>query len=257
MIPQKSPEDIKAMRAGGRGLAKILQELAGEVKPGVSGQYLNTLCEKLIDSFGGKPSFKGYVPGGVNSTPYPAALCCSINNEVVHGIPQAGRIVKDGDIVSLDVGLYYCGFHTDSAVTVGVGNISKDAQKLLKVTKEALQRGMRELKPGATIGNIGAAIQKHAQASGFGVVKSLVGHGVGRELHEPPRVPNFGQRGEGARLKVGHVLAIEPMVNIGQEDVETKDDGWTIVTSDGSLSAHFEHTVAVVKNGYEILTLPE
>lgn len=243
------------MQKGGKILGQILKQLAQEVYPGQTTVALNNLAEKLIAQAGGTPSFKGYTPFGTGQA-YPNALCCSINDEVVHGIPKKHRCLKSGDIISLDLGFYYQGWHTDSAITLGVGKISPQAEQLIRVTYEALQRGIRQVKPGATIGDIGAAIQSYIESNGYSVVKSLVGHGIGREVHESPRVPNFGQKRQGAKLTAGNVIAIEPMVNLGQEEVITAADGWTVKTSDHSLSAHFEHTVAVTKIGYLILTLP-
>lgn len=256
MIPKKSLDEIKVMRTGGRILAGILQKIALAVAVGVTTEALNDLAEELIIKAGGSPSFKGYAPVQ-EGLAYPKALCCSINNEVVHGIPSPARHLKSGDIISLDLGFCYQGWHTDSALTVTVGRVAKNAEQLIKVTKEALHKGIEQVKPRATIGDIGAAIQEYVEKNGYSVVKNLVGHGIGQKLHELPRIPNFGQRGAGAEIKVGHVLAIEPMVNIGNEGVETKNDGWTVITADGSLSAHFEHTVAVIEKGYQILTLPE
>lgn len=243
------------MRKGGKILGQILKKLALSVKPGQTTEELNILAEELIAKAGGIPSFKGYAPAG-SGPAYPNVLCCSINDEVVHGIVSAKRRLKRGDIISLDLGLYYQGWHTDSALTVAVGRVARNAEQLIRVTKEALNKGIEQVGPGATIGDIGAAVQEYVEKNGYSVVKSLVGHGIGRKVHELPRVPNFGRRGQGVELKVGNVIAIEPMVNLGKEEVICADDGWTVKTGDGLLSAHFEHTVAVTQNGYQILTLP-
>lgn len=255
MIPQKRTEEVAMMQKGGKILGQILKQLSYAVYPGQTTAALNNLAEKLIARAGGSPSFKGYAPLGTGQA-YPKALCCSINDEVVHGIPSDKRRLKKGDIISLDLGLYYQGWHTDSALTLGVGKISPQAERLIRVTREALQRGIEQVKVGATIGDLGAAIQNYVENHGYSVVKSLVGHGIGREVHESPRVPNFGQRGQGAKLTAGNVIAIEPMVNLGREEVITAVDNWTVKSSDHSLSAHFEHTVAVTESGYLILTLP-
>lgn len=256
MIPQKSPQEVAIMRKGGKILGQILEQLAQEVKPNQTTWELNGLAEELIAQSGGTPSFKGYAPNGSGLLAYPNALCCSINDEVVHGIASVKRRLRTGDIISLDLGLYYQGWHTDSALTVAVGRVAKNAEQLIRVTWEALYQGLKQAKPGATTGDIGAAVQEYVEKNGYSVVKSLVGHGIGREVHESPRVPNFGRRGQGVELKAGNVIAIEPMVNLGQEEVTTADDNWTVKTCDGSLSAHFEHTVAVTRLGYQILTLP-
>lgn len=247
MITIKNSQEIETMRQGGRILASVMKKLAKKVKPGVSTQELDELAEKLINKAGAEPSFKNY-------RGYPKVACISVNEEVVHNIPSDEKILQKGDIVGLDLGLRYKGLYTDMAMTIPVGKISKPAKKLIKVTKKALEIGLKQVKPGHTIGDIGHAIEKFVLKHGFSVVKTLTGHGVGKEVHEDPRIPNFGEKGKGLKMQEGMTLAIEPMVNIGQSEVVTKDDGWGVVTEDASLSAHFEHTVAVTKKGCEILT---
>ena len=246
MIIIKSPQEIAIMREGGKILAKILKKVEKEAKPGVTTKELDEYAEKLALKYGSRPSFKGY-------NNYPSALCVSVNEEVVHGIPS-GRKLKEGDIVGLDMGIYYKGLCTDSAVTVGIGKISSKAERLIKVTEQALKYGIDVVKPEAHIGDIGFAIQSYVESQGFSVVRDLVGHGVGKNVHEAPQIPHFGRKGSGLKLKEGMTIAIEPMVNAGKYYVHQAKDGWTFVTSDGSLSAHFEHTMAVTKNGCEILT---
>jgi len=247
VISLKTPEEISKINKGGKILAGVVYKVASLVKSGVFVIELERQAEKLIKEAGGQPSFKGF-------NDYPAATCISINEEVVHGIPIIGRKLNNGDIVGVDIGLKYRGLYTDMAVTVPVGNISKEAKKLIKVTKKALALAIKKVKPGNTIGDIGFAVQSYAEQKGFSVVRSLVGHGVGHSVHEEPKVPNFGKPGDGIMLETGMVIALEPMINIGQSEVTTKKDGWTVVTADKSLSAHFEHTVAVTEKGYQILT---
>lgn len=247
MITIKTPQEIKKLRQGGQILAKIIREVIRQIKPGISIFELDQLAEELIKKAGGRPSFKGFEG-------YPTAACISINEEVVHAIPRKEKILKEGDIVGVDIGLEYEGLYTDMARTVAVGRISKKTNRLLKVTQKALAIGIKQVKPGQTTGDIGQAIQHYVEKHGFSVVRSLVGHGVGHQVHEEPRLPNFGRKGEGEVLKEGMVLALEPMVNVGGSDVITKEDKWTIITADGSLSAHFEDTVAVTRQGAEILT---
>lgn len=254
MITIKSAEEIQLMAEGGKILHQILHAVAEEVKPGVTTADLDQLARKLVFSFGEKnpqadikPSFLGYQG-------YPAVICISVNDEVVHGIPSAKRTINEGDLVGLDFGIIYHGWHTDSAITVGVGEISKESKKLMMVTEEALHRGIKEVKVGRTVGDIGQAVQKHVEKNGFGVVRELVGHGIGRKLHEEPYVPNYGCVGEGEILKEGMVIAIEPMVTAGSPEVILDADGWTYRTKDRSWAAHFEHTVAITQNGPWILT---
>ncbi len=241
------------MRQGGRITAAILDVLEKEAKPGVSTQYLNDRAESLIAKYGATSSFKGYTPTGAER-PYPAVVCTSMNNEIVHTPPLPVKILQDGDVLSLDFGVFYKGFHTDAAITVGIGNIREEAAKLIEVTRRALEIGIAAVKPGAKLGDIGEAIQKFIEPYGYGVVRDLAGHGIGRELHEEPLVLNYGKAGTGLELKEGMVIAIEPMVVEGDWHIKQGNDGFTFETKDGKLSAHFEHTVAVTKNGRDVLT---
>ena len=255
-ITIKTKKEIEILREGGKRLARVLDALTAEVKPGISTRELNDLALKLITEGGDTPSFLGYSPTGARR-PFPAALCVSINDEVVHGIPnEEEKILKEGDIVTLDAGLIHEGLFTDSAVTVGVGKIDGKAEKLLEVTKKALMAGIKAVKDGATTGDVGHAVESCAKSSGtnFSIVRILAGHGVGYAVHEEPFVPNFGRRGEGTPLKAGMVIAIEPMFNEGGGEVILDKDGYTYRTRDGSRSAHFEHTVVVTAQGAEILT---
>ncbi len=263
MIPIKTQKEIEIMREGGKILAEIMGELEKAVRPGVATKELNRLAESLILNSGAKPSFKGYTnrKDGIID-PYPASLCTSINEEIVHCLPSE-RILKEGDILSLDLGIYYPstssgqveGFHSDMAITVPVGKISSEAQRLIKATKKALKRGIAEIKPGNHIGDIENAIQKYVESQGFEVVRDLCGHGIGRELHEDPQILNFGKRRTGPELVEGMVLCLEPMVAIGDPTIKRAKDGWGYSTFDDSLSAHFEHTIAVTGKGTEILTI--
>ena len=248
----KNIEDINKLREGGKILASVLREAASRALPGAKTTELDKLAEKIIKEAGGRPSFKNYKTAD-DKIPYPASLCVSINEEVVHGIPGE-RVLKDGDIVSLDLGMEYKGFYTDSAVTVPVGNISGQAKKLIEATREALNLGIMAVKSGAFVGDIGYAIQSFAEKNGFNVVRKMVGHGLGRKVHEPPEIPNFGVKGKGEILKEGEVIAIEPMITAGRHDIYLDKDWWTWKTRDGSLSAHFEHTIIVTKTGAEIIT---
>ncbi len=251
-INLKSKSEIKTMRESGKILAGILQLLSSKIKPGISGDELERIAEKEVKKYEVIPSFKNYVISK-NIIPFPAMICLSVNDEIVHGFPFK-KIIKEGDIVSIDMGVRYKGFHSDSAVTVGAGKISKKARKLIEVTKESLFKGIEQVKPGNRIGDIGFAVQKCAEKNGFSVVRNLVGHGVGRSIHEPPEVPNFGNKKTGLKLCPGMTFAIEPMLNEGSYYIRCDNDGWTIRTTDGKLSAHFEHTVAVTEEGCEILT---
>ena len=236
------------MRRSGRIVRQVLTEVSSLVKPGVNTMDLERAAEKLIRDSGAKPAFKGYYD-------YPCVLCTSINDEIVHGIPNESRVLKAGDIVSIDVGVVLEGFYGDAAVTVPVGDeISPETRKLLDVTRESLQKAIEQMRIGNTVGDVGAAVQELVEANGFSVVRDFVGHGIGTRLHEDPQVPNFGSRGHGTRLKEGMVLAIEPMVNAGKPGARLLEDKWTAVTEDGSASAHFEHCVAVTKNGPLVLT---
>jgi methionyl aminopeptidase len=251
-INLKSKSEINIMREGGKILSDILQLLASMVKPGTSGDELNELAEKEIKKHNAIPSFLNYkiYKEGI---PFPSAICFSINDEIVHGFPFE-KILKEGDIVGLDMGIKYNGLHSDSAITVGAGKISDKAEKLIKVTRESLYKGIEQVKAGNRLGDIGFAIQSYAEKNGFSVVRDLVGHGVGRSIHEAPEVPNFGKRSEGMKLCAGMTFAIEPMINEGNYCIKCDKDLWTIRTQDGKLSAHFEHTVAVTNDGCEILT---
>ena len=248
MIVLKSPAEIERIAANGEILAEVLERLGERVQPGVTTAELDRLAEDAIRSWpGAVPSFKGY-------NGFPASICASINEEVVHGIPSPLRRLEEGDIVSIDIGIFRHGYHADSARTFPVGEIAPEARRLLEVTEACLQRGIAELGPAKALGDVAAAIQDHAEAGGFSIVRELVGHGIGRRLHEDPQVPNYGERGQGLRLRPGMVLAVEPMVNAGDAAVETCADAWTIRTTDGSLSAHFEHTVAITRTGHRVLT---
>ncbi len=255
MIKIKTKTDLIILQEGGKILATVLDLVIKKIKPGVTTGELNDYVEDLIKKYGGEPSFKNYKAAWAEHA-YPAALCVSLNNEVVHGIPEPERVIKDGDIVSLDCGLKYKGLYTDMAKSVGVGKISKENQKLISITEEALMAGIEVIAPEVKLSDISKTIQNKIEKAGFSVVRQLVGHGVGFSAHEEPQIPNYYSKSfPEVILKEGMVLAIEPMVNIGGWEVDTLDDGWTIVTADDSFSAHFEHTIAVTQKGYEILTL--
>ncbi|HXZ80872.1 MAG TPA: type I methionyl aminopeptidase [Terriglobales bacterium] len=244
----KSPEEIQKMRRSGGIVRQVLDELAATVEPGISTMDLERKAAKRIRQFGAKPAFKGYHD-------YPCVLCTSVNQEIVHGIPSERRVLKDGDIVSIDCGVVFEGYYGDAAVTVPVGeSVTPNVRRLLEVTQQSLYKAIEVTLVGNTVGDVGAAVQEHVEAAGFSVVRDFVGHGIGTRLHEDPQVPNFGNRGHGTRLREGMVLAIEPMVNAGKPGARLLDDKWTAVTEDGSYSAHFEHCVAVTKNGPMILT---
>jgi methionyl aminopeptidase len=251
MILLKTPEEIAIMRKASTIVAEILEELAAAVRPGVTTRELDKLAEDLTYKKGAKPAFKGYQPGDV---PYPKTLCVSVNEEIVHGIPS-GRKLKQGDIVGLDFGVVYQGFYGDSARTVAVGEVPDSTGKLLRVTREALYKGIEQCHVGNRISDIATAVQCHAESAGFSVVEEFAGHGIGRRLHEEPQVPNYFRRGmPNPRLQSGMVIAIEPMVNEGTAHLRILKDGWTAVTADGKLSAHFEHSVAITETGPEILS---
>lgn len=253
MIIIKTDEEIEKLREGGRRLATILEKVAQAVHPGVSTEDLNQLAESLISADGDIPAFKGYKPS-LHIHPYPKSLITSINHEVVHGIPSTDVILKEGDIISLDLGINHQGCFTDHASTVAVGAITEKDKKLLSVTRQALYTGIDMAKAGNRIGDISFAIENVAKKHGYGIVRELAGHGVGRYIHEDPFIPNYGQKGKGELLTPGMVIAIEPMFTRGGDDVYVKDDGYTVVTSDGSKSAHFEHTVLITDGDPEILT---
>ena len=245
-ISLKTKQEIAIMRAGGKITARVLNKLKKEIKPGITTAKLDQTAEKLIAKSGAKPAFKGF-------RGYPASTCISVNDELVHTIPTAKEI-QSGDIVGLDLGIFYQGYYTDAAITVGVGKISPKAKKLIQVTKESLEGAIGAVKPGIHLGDIQALIQEKIESAGFGVIRDLSGHGVGKNLQEEPSIPNFGKKGTGPILKEGMTLAIEPMVAAGDWQVKILDDGWTVKTADSSLSAHFEHTIVVTKDGAEILT---
>jgi methionyl aminopeptidase len=247
VIVCKSPAEIEKMRAANQLVARVLEELAAMVAPGVLTEDLDAAAEARVRAAGAEPAFKGY-------RGYPATLCASVNEQVVHGIPNR-RALAAGDIVSLDMGVRLNGYYGDSAVTVPVGPVSEEVTRLLRVTQEALEAGIAQVKVGGRISDIGHAIQRFVEAAGFSVVREFVGHGIGAALHEEPQIANYGEPGRGPRLAEGMTLAIEPMVNMGKPAVKVLADGWTAVTKDGSLSAHFEHTVAVTNNGPDVLTM--
>ncbi len=255
MVTIKTQQEIETLREGGRRLAAILQKVSEQVKPGVSTDFLNAMAQKLIEEGGDKSAFLNYKPKGAKR-PYPASLCVSVNEEVVHGIPnEQPKVLKEGDIVSLDLGLIHKGMYTDHAVTVAVGKIDEKSQKLLNITKEALNVGIKAVVAGKKTGDVGFAIQEFVKKHNMGIVQELAGHGVGYAVHEDPFVPNYGVKNQGVLLKPGMVLALEPMLTLGKPDVifDTKD-GYTVRTKDKSRAAHFEHTVVVTEKGPEILT---
>jgi methionyl aminopeptidase len=248
MISLKSTQELNLMRKAGGITAQILEEMVNMAKPGISTGDLDQYAERRIKELGALPAFKGYQG-------FPASVCISLNDEVVHGIPSSKRVLKDGDIVSLDFGVIYQGWYGDSARTVAVGKVKPEVQKLVDTTRESLYKGIEQCREGNRVFDIGHAVQNYVEGFGFSVVREFVGHGIGRALHEDPQVPNYGPKGKGLLLKVGMVLAIEPMINAGSHEVKVLADGWTAVTVDRSLSAHFEHTVAITPKGPEILTV--
>ena len=245
----KSSREIALMRAAGQILAEVMERLRAFVKPGISTAEINHEVEAFIESRVAKPAFKGY-------RGFPATVCTSINEEVVHGIPSPHRRLKEGDIIGLDLGCVVDGYYADCAFTLAVGEVAPRVQELLDVTRESLDRAMAQCRPGHRLGDISHAVQEHVERHGFSVVRAFVGHGIGRELHEDPQIPNFGEPGRGPVLKPGMVLAIEPMVTMGGWEVRILPDRWTAVTEDGSWAAHFEHTVAISENGPDVLTRP-
>ncbi|OGQ23958.1 MAG: type I methionyl aminopeptidase [Deltaproteobacteria bacterium RIFCSPHIGHO2_02_FULL_60_17] len=250
MISLKSAREIEVMRRANVIVAEILQELKKKVAPGVTTLELDALAEELTYKKKAQPAFKGYTMAG---RVYPRTLCVSINEEIVHGIPS-NRPLRAGDVVGLDFGVVYDGFYGDAAVTVGVGEVGEEARRLMQVTEEALYKGIEQLREGKRLGDLSSAVQTTVESAGFSVVRAFVGHGIGKKLHEEPPVPNYGEPDRGVRLREGMVLAIEPMVNAGGCEVEIKEDGWTAVTKDRSLAAHFEHSVAITKNGPYVLS---
>ena len=253
MIKLKSRDEIDRMRAASAVVAEVLATLRERVRPGVSTAELDAVAEELTRRRGAVPAFKGYEVGG---RVFPASVCISINDEVVHGIPSQARVLRDGDIVGLDFGVSLEGYYGDAAATIAVGRVTPEAERLLATTEAALQAGIDALRPGAHVADVSGAIQDVAEGAGYSLVREFVGHGIGRRLHEEPQVPNYRTGARGPKLKEGLVLAIEPMVNAGGPEVYVKEDGWTAATRDGSLSAHFEHSVAVTAGGPYILTLP-
>ncbi len=246
MISIKTEKEIAVMEEGGKILAEILKKVEEEAKPGVTTEYLNKVAEDLVFEYGGKPSFKGYEG-------FPASLCTCINEEIVHCIPSK-RKLKEGDIVSLDFGVLYKNYHTDAARTVPVGEVSPEAQRLIRVTKKSLKRALRKVKPGNTIGDIGNTVQRYVEGQGFNVVRDLTGHGIGKEIHEDPQILNYGKRHTGPEIKKGMVICIEPMVTVGDWKIETIEGDSGIKTKDDSLSAHFEDTILVTERGCKVLT---
>ncbi len=248
VIILKTREEIGRMRKSNLVVAEILEILKENARPGASTMDLERITEEETRNRGVLPAFKGYKG-------YPYCLCTSVNNEVVHGMPSKGKVLKDGDILSIDFGVLSGGYYGDAAVTVPIGRVTPEAKRLMDVTAASLNLAIRAAQDGGRLMDISAAVQRHVEAAGFSVVREFVGHGIGRELHEPPQVPNFGIAGRGVRLRAGMVLAIEPMVNAGASEVRILDDGWTAVTADGSLSAHFEHTVAITDDGPYVLSM--
>jgi methionyl aminopeptidase len=246
MVILKLSEEIEKARASNRIVAEVLSKLRDKVKPGVTTRELDKFAEEIAEKRGAKPAFKGY-------RGYPYSLCTSINEEVVHGMPST-RVLKEGDIIGLDFGVYYKGFFGDATITLPVGEVALSALKLMDVTEQSLYAGIAQAKDGNRLGDISAAVQLTVEVVGFSVVRDFVGHGIGRSLHEEPPIPNYGKKGRGVELKSGMILAIEPMVNQGDYKVRVLPDGWTVVTQDGKLSAHFEHSVAITDNGPDILS---
>ena len=247
MITIKSVREIEIMRRSGKITSKTLEMLIASVKPGMTTAQVDKMAEDSIRSMGGIPTFIGYHG-------YPSTICASVNEEVVHGMPGS-RVLNDGDLLSIDIGTTLDGYVSDSAVTIAIGNVSLEAKRLMRVTQECLMFGIAQMKRGNRLSDIGHAVQTHAEKNGYGVVRDLVGHGIGTKMHEEPQVPNYGTPGQGPELRIGLCLAIEPMITEGTWQVETLQDGWTVVTADGKLAAHFEHTIAIMDDGPRILTL--
>ncbi len=252
MAKLKTAEEIEALRESGKRLGSILQAVKAEIKAGVTTGYLDEVAERLIREGGDTPPFLNYTPHGARQ-PFPASLCVSINDEIVHGIPS-DRVIKDGDLVSIDLGVEHKGMITDAALTVAVGDVPEQLKTLIAETERALYAGIKAARAGGHIGDIGAAIERIGLSKGYGLVRELGGHGVGHKVHEDPYVPNYGKKGNGPILKAGMVIAIEPMFMLGSEDIRMMPDGYTIVTEDGSMSAHFEHTIVITEKGSEIVT---
>ncbi len=249
MIKVKSREELDIIRQGSRILASILRDVAGKAVPGTTTSELNRLAESLVFDCGGEPSFKGY--GG-----FPASICASINDEIVHGIPS-DRPLVEGEILTIDVGMLYKGFHSDTAITIAVGEVDLETTRLIRAARKALKRGLKKVRPGNTFGDIGNTIERYVESQGFSVVEGLCGHGIGRDLHEEPEVRNTGKRRSGPEMREGMVFCIEPMISVGGPEIEKAENGVTFRTKDRSLSAHFEHTVAVTAEGFEVLTEPD
>ncbi|HEV8251772.1 MAG TPA: type I methionyl aminopeptidase [Candidatus Limnocylindria bacterium] len=253
MVTLKRPEEVARMRHAGTILADVLSALEGELRPGVSTAELDAIAERMIRGAGAIPSFLGY--GGSRGTiPFPGSICVSINDEVVHGIPSGRRRIEDGDVVGLDIGCIWQGWHADTARTFAIGALPERLTRLIDATRRGMDAGIAAAVPGNRLGDIGAAVEGVAREHGYGVVRHLVGHGIGTAMHEDPQVPNYGRPGTGMRIEAGMCFAIEPMFNLGGDDVALLDDGWTVVTADGSISAHFEDTIAVTPSGPEVLT---
>jgi len=251
-IKRRTRAEVEAIRKSCIAASEVLEAIGESIRPGISTKELDEISRKAIEKTGGIPSFLGYkLPG---HPPYPATICASINEEVIHGIPNDRVLLKGGDIIGIDVAVFLGGYHGDNAYTFPVGEITPEAQRLLDVTEDALYKSIEQAKPGNRLGDVCHAIESHAKSHGYSVVHDFVGHGIGEEMHEPPQIPNYGQPGKGPRLKPGMILAIEAMVNMGTSEVEVLDDGWTVVTTDRNLSAHFEHTIAILPDGPEILT---
>lgn len=247
-ISVKSPREIELMRESCRLLGLVHEELAKTIRPGISTKEIDRVCEEIIRSYGCTPNFLHYQG-------YPASVCVSVNEEVVHGIPKESHVIQEGDIVSLDTGLIYKGYHSDAARTHMVGQVSAEAQKLINVTKQSFFEGIKMARAGNHLHDISNAIAAYVTPYGYGIVRDLVGHGIGRDMHEPPQIPNFAQRRRGPKLKAGMTLAVEPMINMGTAEVEWMDDGWTVISADHSLSAHYENTILITDGEPEILTL--
>ena len=247
MITIKSPREIALMKEASQILITARQALFEKIQPGISTEVLDQHADKIIRELGGIPSFKNYEG-------YPKSICTSVNEVVIHGIPSEKAILKDGDIISIDIGVNVKGYHADSAYTYAVGNISKDATQLLEITEKALYIGINEARPGNYVSNIGHAIENFIKPYGYGIVETFTGHGIGKELHEAPQVLNYGPKNQGPKLKPGMTICIEPMINLGTKDVKVLSDGWTVVTEDKSLSAHFEHMILITEDGCEIMT---
>lgn len=257
MITIKNPQEIEIMAEGGQILARVMKKLIEIVEPGISTEKLNKAAESLVLKYGGECSFKNYQDiDDKSAEPFPACLCTSINKEIVHGVPS-GRILKNGDILSLDLGVFYKGFHTDMAVTVPIGKVDSEVLRLIRVTKKALKRGIKKIRPGNTIGDVENTVERYIKSQNFNIIKDLCGHGIGRELHEDPQILNYGKRHKGEKIRKGMVFCLEPMVVIGNWKIEKSKNSSTYVSQSGSLSAHFEHTIAVTENGCKILTILE